>query len=455
MRTKDIIGFQFGRSDAIRTVASSSSAFWTGIVLVLLTAFARNYDQTYIAEKWLLWFLGPLIFSTVSGTWLFTIAYATLARNTMADIAGNKPRPSPAWRGFMGAFWMTAPIAWIYAIPVERFFDSLDAAKANLTLLSVVSLWRVLLMARVLQVVCVVPFVRALLWVLLPALVEVVLVVFFGGAFSKALLASMGGMRNSPEEDLLVQALGTAMTISFWGVPVVAAILGLWCCRHTAQAWPATQPSPMPFRPLLVAAAFWVAITIPAQMELRRNHIVEQFCRAGDMRAAIEFMNRHRREDFAPARPLPPKLYERTAFTEVPQFVAALRAGDAPWIQQRGTEAATIFVRHLAWPYRMDTPLENIKPGAFLNGLQRWRPPAADIAAMLTNLSSLDLGRAWLASQPQFLTDLAAATHSVPDLMDRKSPDEKNRAGWRAIAVELNRLGYTNVASIAVPAPVQ
>jgi hypothetical protein len=103
MTAKDILAFQFGRADAIRTVALSSSAIWTGIVLVLLTAFARNYDQTYIPEKPFLWFFGPLLFSLVSGTWLFLITYGLCARLKMPDV--DYARRPPLWRhwpGFMG-----------------------------------------------------------------------------------------------------------------------------------------------------------------------------------------------------------------------------------------------------------------------------------------------------------------------------------------------------------------
>ena len=48
---------------------------------------------------------------------------------------------------------MTAPLAWLYAIPYERFLSPLDAVRANLITLGFVSVWRVALMIRVLVVV--------------------------------------------------------------------------------------------------------------------------------------------------------------------------------------------------------------------------------------------------------------------------------------------------------------
>ncbi len=130
LTTRNILSFLIGREDAIRKVASSSSAIWTGIALTLLTAFARNYDQTYIPEKPFLWFFGPLLFSLVSGTWLYLICYTICVRR---NFPADPPIDDNSWRGFMGAFWMTAPIAWLYAIPVERFLDSIGTAYANIT----------------------------------------------------------------------------------------------------------------------------------------------------------------------------------------------------------------------------------------------------------------------------------------------------------------------------------
>ena len=48
---------------------------------------------------------------------------------------------------------MTAPLAWLYGIPYERFTDPLAATEAKVWTLALVAGWRVLLMTRVLSVV--------------------------------------------------------------------------------------------------------------------------------------------------------------------------------------------------------------------------------------------------------------------------------------------------------------
>src|SRR5690606_29398394 len=127
-------GYLLGRGTAIRELAENRATIWVGIILVLLTSIIRNYDQTFILEKPFFWLFGALLFSLVSGTWLYLIVYTGFVRSAAADADGVKPEFWGRWRTFMGLFWMTAPVAWLYAIPVERFFDSLTAAKANLLL---------------------------------------------------------------------------------------------------------------------------------------------------------------------------------------------------------------------------------------------------------------------------------------------------------------------------------
>jgi hypothetical protein len=436
MTAKDILAFQFGRADAIRTVASSSSAIWTGIVLVLLTAFARNYDQTYIPEKPFLWFFGPLLFSVVSGTWLFLITYGLCARLKMPDVDyARRPPLWRYWRGFMGAFWMTAPIAWLYAIPVERFFDSLTAAKANVALLAIVSLWRVLLMARVLQVVCSAPFVRTLLWVIAAASVEVIVLVVAGGTYSKRIMAAMGGMRNSPEEQVLVRAFVQASELAFWGFIIAFCILAVWRWRGIVHQWPALIRSRMPVWFLAVAAIAWVLVAWPNQVTVRRNFSLEQHIAKERWREALDLMSTHDPAAFAPARPLPPKLYELSMFQEVLGLAGALRADDPAWVRAHVANGLAVMRQHFGemWlpggesgaddPERIETLLGwRIKPQVILPLLQT------------TNLAPEVMQ--WLAENPGFVDALLSMS---------QDPDrQQNHPDWLVVAEVLSGLVETN-----------
>ena len=54
-------------------------------------------------------------------------------------------------------------------------------------------------------------------------------VFFFGGGFAKAITRGMGGMRNSPEEEILLRAMNNAFGTGLWFAPfiLVQAIIGL------------------------------------------------------------------------------------------------------------------------------------------------------------------------------------------------------------------------------------
>src|SRR5678815_267873 len=182
MNFRVMAGYLLGNARAIREVASNRSALWTGIVLVLLTGIARNYDQTYFFET-PLWLIGPLAFSLFSGSFLYGVLIRGFAKRHFEE----KQRSEKQWTTFMALFWMTAPVAWLYAIPVERFLDSYHAAQANIALLAIVSVWRVFLMSRVISVLLEIPFRRALGWVLVGASLEVIVVVFLGLLFGGGL----------------------------------------------------------------------------------------------------------------------------------------------------------------------------------------------------------------------------------------------------------------------------
>jgi hypothetical protein len=450
MNLKTILGFLVGRADAIRSVAASKSAFWTGLVLVLLTAFPRNYDQTYIPEKPVLWFLGPLLFSIVSGTWLFLVSYGFCARWKMDYADGKKPPLWPTWRGFMGAFWMTAPIAWIYAIPVERFWDSLAATKANLWLLAIVSLWRVLLMARVFHVICRAPAFRCLLWVLLPAGVEVVLLGLSN--LSDKIMRSMGGMRNSPEETMILKSLSVVSDLALWTIPAVIVVLAVWRWNGTAQTWPVPKPDRFPWVVPLVALLGWSAVLVPAQIELARNYTVEQLIATGDMRAALDFMNRHEPDDFAPARPLPPKLYETTVFQELFPLAGALTAADKVWVRQHIGSGLPVATGHLAWWWKGDPALEEVEPERFKNGLFRYPVSAADLISIFSSTNPAPEVTEWLKRYPNFIQGIALY---AADTSAYSWSEEQQRADWARLAETLGQLGYagstTNQSTTPMP----
>jgi hypothetical protein len=308
---------------------------YVGLVLVLVTAIPRNYDQLFFLGS-PAWLIGPLVFSFFSGSFLFFFLYYAFFRRhleTPACVSATEQ-----WRSFLALFWMTAPIAWLYAIPVERFFDSYGAAKANLSLLASVALWRVVLMARIISLLQEVRFFRALGWVLIPAAVEVMLVVFFGTLFSpsfgKRVMASMSGMRNAPEEDLLLSGLNAAGTGAFFVLIAVVILMAMIRCRHSVRPFPKPVTWSFPILSLSLVAGLWVIISLPAQKEQQHFAAHAGLIDQEKYREAIDFMARWGPDAFPPSRRIEPNPYEYSAFDRLPIVLSVLQLSDPEWIRQ-------------------------------------------------------------------------------------------------------------------------
>jgi hypothetical protein len=449
------LGYLLGRGTAIRTVAENRLSIWVGMGLVLITAIARNYDQTFIGEKPFLWLFGPLLFSVVSGTWLYALIYGEFVRRASARSGLAKPSYWGRWRCFMGLFWMTAPIAWLYAVPVERFFDSLTAAKANLVLLGVVSLWRVLLMTRVIQYLTGIAYHAVLLWVLLAAAVEILVVFFFGGAFAHAIISGMGGMRNSPEEALLLGALGRVFVTALWGTPVLLILaLGI-TGKAKSSNLPATVKSEGGFGWVMLFGLIWLGIAIYPQQQLTRNVKLERLFAQEQFREALDYLSAHQPGQFAPARVLAPNAFEREIFTELPACFGELRADDAAWVKAHLIRRLNQMMTHYAPRWERKATLSS-KPHAeqvkqISQGLSWHGPDAFGLGQLLDGLQRIPEGQAWLQSNVAFVEATRNLVGSEDRQLRRRSGQSESEAVADLISLSnrINAILLTNPAASA------
>ena len=143
-----VVQFLLFQREATLRVAASKSAFWIGLLFVFAAGFAREYDGEYlIAEPWHL--VLPLAASLIGCVAMVLPIFVFLKFNSEKQCSFVE-----VFRSFLNVYWMTAPLALVYGIPVERFLDPADATRANLYLLAIVALWRVLLMIRCVYVLC-------------------------------------------------------------------------------------------------------------------------------------------------------------------------------------------------------------------------------------------------------------------------------------------------------------
>lgn len=389
MNPATILRFQVGSRDAILTTACSRAAFWTGMVLVLITAVPRNYDQLSISENPWRWLFGPLAFSLISGTWTYLVAYLAGTSAGIRRSGGRRQSRLSDWMAFMGLFWLTAPIAWLYAIPVERFLDPVAAAQANVTLLTIVAAWRVVLMARILQVACQWRFGRALSWVLAAASAEMFALGFFGDAFGRALMAGMGGMRMSPAEDVITTAFANAMLFAVPVFVLSAAVALGYGTRGNVRPLPERLQGTVPWLALAAAAILWAAIAIRPQLQVENNAKLDRLVAAGHFDQAVAFLDSRNPGDFSPSRELAPKAYERRIYTELPAMIAAADPGAAPWVWDLLLRKLDVVVDHLQVLWMRDPSAAGFP----------WKEVMAAV-------SEVPAGRAWLGTHKAEIAEI-------------------------------------------------
>lgn len=141
-----LLRFLVGNRQAILDIARSRHTIWLGGILVLSAGFAREYDGEYLLrEPWHLFI--PHAASFVTSFVLYCmVRLAALRRKA------TLPNFIRGFGIFLGLYWLTAPLAWAYAIPFERWTSPGAATQLNLILLGVVAFWRVVLIIRVIGV---------------------------------------------------------------------------------------------------------------------------------------------------------------------------------------------------------------------------------------------------------------------------------------------------------------
>jgi hypothetical protein len=329
MRLRTLLRYLIGDRQAILELAASRWALPVGALFVLSAGLAREYDgEDLLHEPWHL--LIPFGASLLSSLILFGFACVRGAWRSE-----KWPGFFRAYQSFLGLFWLTAPLAWLYAIPYERFLDPRGAAQANLATLGLVAAWRVALMTRVLVVVLNYTFLEASTLVMTFAQVVVLLALYF---LPFPLLQFMGGVRLSDADSVVRDAALVVLTVSLFALPVllVCLLVAVVCGRPN---WQVSAPAPArPNRPLWLVAfasvAVWVLVLPFTQPEQQLRWRVEQDFRAGRFGPMLAEMSAHAPEDFPPHwQPLP--RYWKDGYEKILDVCEEMvQRPPAPWVRQ-------------------------------------------------------------------------------------------------------------------------
>ncbi len=321
--------FLLGNGEAIRRLAATPRLWLVGLLFTFSAGLAREYDaEDLLSEPWHLLIAPGASWAAATALWLL-VQVSGLRRwvwspakpqtssrppesETELESPPAKPPSAPRLRdnylAFLGLFWLTAPLAWFYGIPFERFQSAGQAASSNLWLLTLIALWRVVLMVRVLQVLYGIG-----------GVVASIIVLFFGNALMLAALvtmpvpifAIMGGVRLG-EADRTLAFL--AFAGRFLGTITLFVLLLAWVSTFLARkrwSWNITT-TPVPLTPLtwlgVVAIVWWYAWLPVTQPEQRLRGQVERALHADDFATALSVLSSHPSEAFPPHWDPPPRI---------------------------------------------------------------------------------------------------------------------------------------------------
>jgi hypothetical protein len=389
----------------------------------LAAGFAREYDgEDLLFEPWHL--LIPLGASVVSSLLLYALirCVAWLRR-------AREPGFFAGYRQFLTLYWLTAPLAFLYAIPVERFLSAGDAMRANLWMLALVATWRVLLMTRVVSVLYGASFVAALFPVMLFADTLLLSVI---ALTPLPLLMIMGGVRLSEPDNVL---LGTTLAVGFLGY--FSWLLWFFCSIVVAiggSEWKFINPpdqmashvSRCVWTVAAISVGMWIFILPMTQPEQRLRRRVERNLAANQIEEGLLLMSSHEPNDFPPHWDPPPWITHprpRPEMVEIQETAQKLSL--KPWVTALFNQKFMDSLRKDSWGME-DMPAEDIDRRVRL--LERL--PAHDTvvndelkrAFQYVGESRKDLSPQTLARMKRLLAEANAEPTSLPTTTALEEP---------------------------------
>ncbi len=192
-----LVGVLLGNRTSILRFTHAKQGLLLGAFLVAIAAFAREYDAVSLQHRFL-----DLTAPFAASLLLATMLFVFLSVGCVIDVRVKNSFTLKNYRRFIVGYWATAPLAWLYAIPFEVLLTEIDAVRANLCLLAIVSLWRVLLFPRIVSVCFQVPYMLALVWIGLPCIILAGLGIV---RLQFDLIGVMGGLRLTDSERVVFQ----------------------------------------------------------------------------------------------------------------------------------------------------------------------------------------------------------------------------------------------------------
>jgi hypothetical protein len=363
-----LLSYLIGGRSAVLRIATTPRAGWLGGLFVLSAGFAREYGSHDLwSEPWHL--VLPFGASLATSFLLFSLIFFVAVRRNVARRSFWS-----TYFPFLALYWMTAPLAWLYAIPVEHLLSAPQATAANLALLAIVSVWRVSLMTRVVSVYFGAGVWAAFCLVMLFADTVALTILYFTPL---PIFNIMGGIPLTESEQMIQEA---ALWVGCLGVPTwFVWLLGVCIVWYGDKSWQAPQanvategridPSLWCLAGVMVLG--WGLVLPFTQPEQRLRHDVESALAHDRIAEAIQTMSRHDQKDFPPHWVPPPRAAYRDP--KPPLFDVLdviLDHGAAPWVRAAYLEKLDAALDKFSTGWRLDSE-ESKKLDQLSNILER------------------------------------------------------------------------------------
>lgn len=335
----DLILAQFGNKSSILKAVDSRTAFRMMLCLVLVAAVGRHYDG-----KSLLHFPQVLIGPYFVSICLASVLYVAIL---IARLIGGL-HPS-SYRRFLLGYWLTAPLAWMYCFPIETFVDPIDSVYINLTVLSLVAIWRVVLFARIASVLTGLPFLILLGWI---GPISCLAASTALDLMRIEIIGVMGGIRLTIAEQIMVQYARQATSVlgyfGYGSVAIWVLTIPWLIIRRKRPFQPSGQLATSEIGTSVwtvcgvMLAALLVGI-VNFQPRLYRAAQAQQLLDRQSATAAINYMSKFERQDF------PVGIFIRSRYmlgyssdSIAERLAAIVESGSPQWISMQLLDGAAV-----------------------------------------------------------------------------------------------------------------
>jgi hypothetical protein len=286
MGLSTLLAYYLGDAEAIAAFASSRWSLLIGFLLVASASLSRVYDRVDLKRQ--PWRLAvPFLASTGLG----------LLVASALGVAFIDSPPDREFRDFpiifLSLFWLTAPLAWLYSLPFERWTSSSQAAsRARMICFAFVAAARVLIVSRAASVLLNVPFVATLAVVLCVADGALAVASWVAWWRQIPLVGGMAKIPIPPERIRAAQASANTGAKAVLLFPLLAIVAALIIPNDIQPSLMyqfqdgGSAPSFFLWAFCLGSIAFWLTLLPKTQIRLRLKSEIEQLF-ARDPAAAL------------------------------------------------------------------------------------------------------------------------------------------------------------------------